>query len=415
MSSKLSPSWLKVFAPYAAAYFFSYLLRNINAVIAPELASEFALSPGQMGLLTAAYLIGFALMQLPVGLALDRYGPQRVVTSLLLIAAAGCLLFANASGFLQLILARGLMGVGVSACLMAGFKAFSLAFPSGQRAAVNAAIMAAGGLGALFATVPLNELLVYIRWEPVFVSLSLLGIWLVWLLSRVDDGSAAPEIRASGRLREQFGELRRIFACRSFLRFAPVTGLVVGGFIAIQGLWAAQWVGQVQQLDASDVSHLLMTLTLGLIAGYTLIACFLLGPKAGVSLDRVLSVGSLLIMLCQSLIVAELVEGVVIWWIYGAFSALMNVAYTSHAAHYPLALQGRANTCLNLGIFICGFLIQWGIGAAIDLGTYFGMGVSWSFKAAWWLLVAMQFCGLLWFVAYRAPQLEALSSKPGVV
>lgn len=415
MSSRLSPPWLKVFAPYAAAYFFSYLLRNINAVIAPELANEFDFSPGQMGLLTAAYLIGFALMQLPVGLALDRYGPQRVVTLLLLIAASGCLLFANAGGLLQLILARGLMGVGVSACLMAGFKAFSLAFPSGQRAAVNAAVMAAGGLGALFATVPLNELLVYIRWESVFVSLSLLGFWLAWLLSRTDDGLGTPEHRASGMLREQLGELRRIFACRSFWRFAPVTGLVVGGFIAIQGLWAAHWLGQVQQLDASDVSRNLMILTLGLIAGYTLIACFLLGPKAGISLDRILFVGSVLIMLCQSLIVAELVGGAVIWWLYGVFSALMNVAYTGHAAHYPLALQGRANTCLNLGIFICGFLIQWGIGVAIDLGVYLGMNMSWSFKAAWLLLIAMQFCGLLWFVARQAPQLETLLSKQGTV
>lgn len=382
--------------PYAAGYFFSYLLRNINAIISPRLISEFDLRPGELGMLTASYLVGFAVMQLPVGVALDRYGSRRVAAALLLVAATGCLLFSLAGSLLTLSLARGFIGIGVSACLMSGFKAFSLSFPANQRASVNAAIMAAGGLGALTATVPLDALLTFVRWQAVFEFLAVFGLGLAWLLWNIDDHHASPA--AIGQLSQLLNELRGIFASQSFWRFAPVASFVVGGFIAVQGLWAAYWLAGVEGLDSFAVSHTLMMLTIGLIVGYTLIAGFLLSPKFKVSLNAILLTGSLLIIACQLLILGNALGGSTIWLIYGVCSALMNVAYTSHASHYPLHLQGRANTCLNLAIFVCGFLIQWGMGVVIDVGLIWGWGMASSFKVAWICLVVVQFCGFVWFV-----------------
>jgi MFS family permease len=75
---------------------------------------------------------------------------------LLVIAAAGCMVFALGDSLTQLTIARGLIGLGVSACLMASFKVFSLWFPAERQASLNAAVMAAGGLGALTATTPLG-------------------------------------------------------------------------------------------------------------------------------------------------------------------------------------------------------------------------------------------------------------------
>ena len=80
---------LRLFLPFAVGYFLSYLLRNVNAVIAPELTRELGVSAADLGLLTAAYLLAFSSFQLPLGVLLDRYGPRRVEAVLLLIAAAG--------------------------------------------------------------------------------------------------------------------------------------------------------------------------------------------------------------------------------------------------------------------------------------------------------------------------------------
>jgi MFS family permease len=126
--------------------------------------------------LTSAYLLAFGAVQLPLGLALDRYGPRRVEASLLLIAAAGCALFAVGNSLTELAVARALIGLGVSACLMASFKAFSQWFGTERQASLNAAIMAAGGLGALTASTPLAWAIPQFGWRAVFVVLAVAGL-----------------------------------------------------------------------------------------------------------------------------------------------------------------------------------------------------------------------------------------------
>src|SRR3954453_4530171 len=127
MSASLSPRiFLTVLLPFAGGYFFSYLLRAINAVVAPDLVADIGLGPAELGLLTAAYLGAFCLFHLPLGVLLDRYGPHRVQTVLFGIAAAGCLAFALASNFASLFIARADIGLGFSAGLLASYKASSL-------------------------------------------------------------------------------------------------------------------------------------------------------------------------------------------------------------------------------------------------------------------------------------------------
>src|SRR5438067_1232508 len=88
--------------PFACGYILSYLLRAVNAVVAPDLVAAFNLTAAELGLLTAAYLGAFCLFQLPLGVLLDRYGPRRVQAVMLLIAASGCAIFAASTGFLML-------------------------------------------------------------------------------------------------------------------------------------------------------------------------------------------------------------------------------------------------------------------------------------------------------------------------
>ena len=117
--------WLKLFLPFAGAYFLSYLYRTANAVIGPVLSAELALGAAGLGLLTSAYFLSFAAAQLPLGMLLDRFGARRVESGLLLIAAVGAAVFALGQGIAELAVGRALIGLGVSACLMAAFKAFS--------------------------------------------------------------------------------------------------------------------------------------------------------------------------------------------------------------------------------------------------------------------------------------------------
>jgi sugar phosphate permease len=147
---------LRVFLPFAAGYFLSYLFRVVNAVIAPDLVKDLGVGPSALGLLTSTYFIAFASFQLPLGVLLDRFGPRRVEGILLLIAALGAFLFSKADSLTGLLVARALIGFGVSACLMAAFKAYTLWFSKEKWPLVNGFQMAAGGLGALAATIPVQ-------------------------------------------------------------------------------------------------------------------------------------------------------------------------------------------------------------------------------------------------------------------
>ena len=70
--------FLQIYFAFAAGYLLSYLFRTVNAIISPELARDLSLNPASLGLLTSAYFLAFAAMQIPVGILLDRYGPRRV-------------------------------------------------------------------------------------------------------------------------------------------------------------------------------------------------------------------------------------------------------------------------------------------------------------------------------------------------
>ena len=119
----------RVFLPFAACYYLSYLFRNISALIAGPLTAEFELSPSSLGLLTSAYFLTFAVAQIPIGVFLDRYGPRQVQAVVLVFAAGGAALFGASDGFLSLLAGRALIGLGVAAALTAGLKATVLWFP----------------------------------------------------------------------------------------------------------------------------------------------------------------------------------------------------------------------------------------------------------------------------------------------
>ena len=164
---------LRVFLPFAAGYFVSYLYRVVNAVIAPDLVADIGVGPSALGLLTATYFISFASFQLPLGVLLDRFGPRKVEAALLLFAALGAFIFARAESLTGLITGRAFIGFGVSACLMAAFKAYTLWFPREKWPLINGFQMAAGGLGALAATSPVEATLQFTDWRGVFMGLAL--------------------------------------------------------------------------------------------------------------------------------------------------------------------------------------------------------------------------------------------------
>lgn len=388
--------WRRVFAPFAVGYFLSYLLRNANAVISPELTGDLGLSAADLGLLTAAYLLAFGAFQLPLGILLDRYGPRRVEATLLLICAAGCALFATGHAMPQLTLGRALIGLGVSACLMASFKAFSLWFPIERQASLNAAIMAAGGLGALAASSPLGALLPLLGWRGIFLALAALSLVAAALIFSTPE---KPSAHAPETLRQQLAGMATIFTHRAFWRFAPQTTFIVGGFMALQGLWAVPWLMTVDGLSRDGAAFHLLLMAGAQLTGFLSIAFFVQRlARAGLPPARLLAFGMGAGLLALLGIVLDLAPTWLLWPALGLVFSVGNLAYALLTAEFPVALAGRANTALNLGAFVGAFGIQWLFGVAVVGFQSAGLDAPAAYRASLAGLLVLQAAGWGWYL-----------------
>jgi MFS family permease len=388
--------WRRVFLPFAAGYFFSYFLRNVNAVIAPELTRELGVSAAGLGLLTSAYLLAFGAVQLPLGLALDRYGPRRVEALLLLIAATGCALFAAGTSLTELAIARALIGLGVSACLMASFKAFSQWFGVERQASLNASVMAAGGLGALTASTPLSWAIPQFGWRAVFVALAIAGVAAAGGIFSSPDKSTGAEPQP---LHSQIAGLIEILTSRVFWRYAPLSILIIGGLMAMQGLWAVPWLMNFSGLERSAAAAHLLLMGSGMLTGSLAIA-FGITPLArrGITALQLLQAGMGLGLFATFLIVLGAGPREPLWFALGLMFSVGNLAYALLQRHYAAALAGRVNTALNLMLFVGAFSIQWGFGAAVDILQASGYAPRAAYQITFGSLLGLQVMSWLWFL-----------------
>lgn len=389
--------WVRVFLPFAAGYYLSYLLRTVNAVIAPELTRELTLTAADLGLLTSAYLLAFAAFQIPLGLLLDRYGPRRVEAGLLLVAAAGTLLFAIGRSPFELTVARGLIGLGVSSCLMAAFKGFAQNFPAERQASLTGAIMASGGLGALTASLPLEFALPLLGWRGVFQGLTFLLLAVAALIF-----FSVPQ-REAGVSRDSLGaqlkDVGGILAHRVFWRFAPPMTLVTGGFLAVQGLWAVPWLMNVDGLTRHQAAEVLFALNLAMLLSHLGIATFAVRlARVGVTPSRLLLGGFGLALASQAAMLAGLGPAMLLWFAYGVGVSGGSLSYSLLSAHFAPALSGRVTTTLNLLLFIGAFTLQWGLGVLIDGLGAAGFATPAAYRATFALLLILQAASYAWFL-----------------
>lgn len=398
---------LTVFLPFAFGYFLSYLYRSVNAVIADDLEASLAIGAAGLGVLTSAYFVSFAAFQLPLGVLLDRYGARRVEAVLLLVAALGAVIFALAGSLATLTVGRALIGLGVSACLMAAFKNTLTWWPKQRMPLINGMILAAGGLGALAATTPVALALQIIDWRGVFLVLAAMtvaGAAFIWVA--VPD--RADEARAGGGLMSQIRSALGVYRNPFFWRLAPMTTALHASYGAYQGLWAGLWLRDVDGLPRLAVAEHLQMIALAMIFGY-LVMGILTERLARIGIRPILVAGTfqaLYIVTLALLLVPGLTSPYLGWALFGFFgtASVLNYAVLSQA--FPPEMGGRANTALNLMGFTGAFAVQAGVGALIAL---FPPGLDGGFDPAGHrlaLAVVLGLClaAMAWFVRRGAPK-----------
>lgn len=397
---------------FAAGYLLSSLLRGVTAALAPILTQEFGVSPAELGLLAGSYFAAFALLQLPMGMFLDRYGVRAVMVGSLAIATVSCLAFAASLSFEGLLWARLLSGIGVSACLIAPLTAARLWTPAAMQQRVNSWMLMAGALGLVMGTLPAESIATAYGWRPLFVALGLFFGTVAVLVAIF----APPHAHSGGP--KSFG----LFAGYGAVVRAPYTwkigalgALNYAILVAVQTLWIGPWLTDVTGETTRGASTGLLWINLVMLGVFLVMGY--LSPRIIRSPDDAEAILRRFAPLGIGMLIWIATLGSAAQWYH--FAAFCVAAWPLSVTH-PLVGQrfdpseaGRAIAFFNLLLFLGVFFWQWGFGTMVSAlsGTY---GTEAAYQLALGALALLSVIGYAAFVALpgRSPLPPPIAPAP---
>ncbi len=408
---QISTPWrriARVFLPFATGYYLSYLFRSINALIACHISSDIGLGTADLGLLTSIYFLVFAAAQIPIGVLLDRFGPRRVQSVLLLLAAAGAGLFAVSASLLSLLIARAMIGLGVAAALTAGLKSIILWFPRERVALLNGYMIMLGSLGAVTATAPVEHLLASMGWRPLFEILAAAtGVTAILIYVVVPERDIGPSTASTS--------MSSVFGDRRFWRMAPLSATCIGSSWSLQGLWASPWLTEVEGLDRARLVRQLFIMSIVLSGGAWLFGMAVHYLKRrGIGAETILATVAVLFIAAElALILRAPLPSIVPWSVVAIAGTATVVSFAVIADYFPREIAGRANGALNVLHFGWAFLAQSGTGLMLEqLAANDGHRSVQAYQVAFGLNVALQITALAWFAL---PRLRSIASWMGSI
>ena len=261
-------AWL-VWGVAALFVVYNYIQQVVPGVIATDLARDFHVNAAALGSLAAWFFYAYAVLQIPVGLAVDRFGPRWPLTFAIGIATAGSFIFgwaasAGVAGFGRLIL-----GAGAAFSFIACLKLAANWFAPGRFATLAGLTNTAGMIGAAAGT-PLALLVGHTGWRDAMLLLGAVGVVISALaLLLVRDrptGSAALDCRQSG-------DAGLLVALRTIIRSHPAwlnalyASAISLSFVAFGALWGPPYIAKTYTLNVTAATAIVAMLFLGAIVG----------------------------------------------------------------------------------------------------------------------------------------------------
>ncbi|MFO1117827.1 MAG: MFS transporter [Beijerinckiaceae bacterium] len=358
-----------IVAALVGIYILSQFFRNTLAVIGPDLSREFDLDAAQLGLLSSIFFLAFALAQVPLGIAIDRWGPKPAMlfTAALMIGSA--VLFALAADYRQLTVARLLMGFGCCSFFMAPLALYAELFRPEKFSTVTGIHIGAGSMGMLIATVPLASFTALWGWRNAFLTAAVFAtIMAIVVLLFVHERAEVIEKRRT-RVEDMRQTLAGVVAAtrqRGFWSIFFMQGATYSAFAAVAGLWVGPWLAQTYGLGIEARGRMTLIIAVCQIAGL-----FFWGAS-----DRwfqsyrrpVVTGATLSICLLALAAVVPLPAGALpVYLACFGFCLGINSVLTAHGKTlFPPNLTGRGLTLINMGTMSGAFFQQFATGLAIE-------------------------------------------------
>ncbi len=391
---------ITVFLVFAIGYLLSCLLRAITATLSPVFTSEFDLMAADLGLLAGGYFFGFACMQIPLGYLLDKFGPKKIITIFLLIAFIGTTSFALSQSFSSLLISRILIGIGVSACLMAPLTGYRIWYAKNYQQRANSWMLMVASLGFLSSTLPVQFLLPSFGWRWIFGGIAVLILVSIFLMLLFIPKWMNQEETNTIKKLEQSGTLTQVWKSRFFISVIPMGLFNYGGLMAIQTLWAGPWMIRVAGYTPFESATGLFWINVTMLFSFLIWGYFL--PKIsnlGFSATRILKLGlpiSFAVMFL--IIILGNKAGALYITLFILSSIFLSVTQPAVGLSFPSNLAGKALTSFNLLIFAGTFIMQWLIGFVIDYVILRGYSETIGFQSAFSVFLCLSFVSYIFFI-----------------
>ena len=353
----------------AVTFILAHFLRSAPAVIAPNLRAELALTPGQLASLPAAIFLGAAMMQLPVGILLDRFGPRRTMSGLFTFSALGSIIFSFSHSVPMLTLALFLIGCGAAPVFMGIMVLLARWIPRDRLATGTAISISVGGAGMLLSASPFAAAVELYGWRNSLFAIGIfsLGVVIVLLLMVRDRPEDAPAPASSETLLQTILGLRTVLSDKRIFSFAAATAVSVGALVTIRNLWIGPYLTDVFDLAIVARGHVIFIVSLA-----WLFSALMYGPldrwfdtRRGVVTGGMLIYTGTLVALAinssPSVIVATILLSA-----FALFAAMASPIFAHARSLFPETHTGRAFTAINVFTWSGVFFMQMGTGAILD-------------------------------------------------
>ncbi|OED40025.1 hypothetical protein AB833_12615 [Chromatiales bacterium (ex Bugula neritina AB1)] len=266
--------WHAVIAYVLGTSFFLYafIQRVSPSVMTENLMRDFSINAAGIGILSSMYFYTYALMQLPVGILVDRFGPRKLMAGAALVCVTASLLFASSNSLFTASLSRAFIGAAVAFPFVCTLAIASTFFSATRFAMLTGVLMAVGMIGAIAGQAPLRMLIEYSSWRTTFVlmaaaALVLSGMLFV-LVPRRPDQSVADKPTA---ILTGFKAVCR--NPQSWWSAGVGFGLTTV-MLGFSGLWAVPWLVSTRSFSATQAGAVSSTLFLGVMIGGPIIGWF---------------------------------------------------------------------------------------------------------------------------------------------
>ena len=245
-----------------AGYTVSQFLRTSIGVLSPNLMHDFSINPNNMGLLGGVFFLSFAIFQIPGGILIDRYGPRKVMTTIIIFAVLGSIIFALSNSFYSLLIGRILMGIGCSICLMGSLVLITRWADSKQFSKLAGIILAVGGIGGLLATTPLSFFSELYGWKLSFWIAAIITLLVMMLYYFVLEDKTKGLVLYKTNEPISLRNLLFVFKERNFKFMIPLSLMSYSSLFVILGLWGAPYLRDVHGLDVIERGNILMLMAI---------------------------------------------------------------------------------------------------------------------------------------------------------